>query len=77
MSRYFGILLGYLPYEGHWEFKLYEGAVVSGSFDHTLHQILMCNVTHYHKLIGQHCCFELNEFQECVRIKLNEKFTFD
>lgn len=77
MSRYFGILLGYLPYEGHWEIKLYEGGIVTGSFDYTLHQILKADNRYYQRLIGQHCCFELNEFLECVRIKLNENFTFD
>lgn len=74
MNRYFGILLGYLPYKGYWECKLYQGNTISGSFDYTLHQILMSDVNYYQKLIGQHCCFELNDFKECSWIKLNNQF---
>jgi hypothetical protein len=77
MSRYFGILLGYLPKQGLWEFQMYEGGILSGSFTPILHSILQHDVRYYQHCIGQHCCFELDEREECIRIKLNNNFTFD
>ena len=76
-SRYFGIFLGYLPYEGIYEFKTYVGGVISGSFDPKLKHILACDARYYRSLLGQHCCFYLDENLKCSRIKSNEHFEYD
>lgn len=77
ISRYFGIFLGYLPYEGTFEFKTYVGGVISGSFDSKLKHILAADNRYYVRLVGQACCFYLDEDLKCSRIKSSEHFEFD
>jgi hypothetical protein len=74
MSRYFGVLLGYLPIQGLWELQLYEGDVMSGAFDDHLKHTLQHDVRYFAYLIKQPCWIEINEQGECCKLKHNDEF---
>jgi hypothetical protein len=71
-SRFDGILLGYLPYQGEYELKTYTTGILHGRFTERLSNILSSNPSYYHHLINTPCRFIVDHDLRCDRIERTE-----
>jgi hypothetical protein len=71
-GRFDGILIGYLPHQGHYELKTYAAGIIHGTFTDRLKSITRSCPSHYHHLINKPCRFFVDDDLRCDRIELSD-----
>jgi hypothetical protein len=72
-GRVFGILKGYLPYQGILELEYYSGSISVFSFSPYLKEVLKANPSFFLHLIGHQITISLDDFDSVESIQENEK----
>jgi hypothetical protein len=72
MSRYDGVLIGFLPYSGEYELRLYEGAVLHGKFNEPLKTAIRSCPSSPLVWLNRQCTIITDDDLNCEKVKLNE-----
>lgn len=71
-GRVFGILKGYLPFQGILELEYYSGSISSFAFSPYLKEVLKANPPFFLHLIGHQITIILDDFDSVESIQEND-----
>lgn len=71
-SKIFGILKGYLPFQGILELEYYSGSTSTFAFSPYLKEVLKANPPFFLHLIGKQICLSLDDFESVESLHEND-----
>jgi hypothetical protein len=71
-GKVFGILKGYLPFQGILELEHYSGSISTFNFSPYLSEVLKANPPFFLHLIGKQICISLDDFESVESLHENE-----